>query len=461
MLIGDKLEIIRYTLVTFSKNFENYSAMTRRLLAIGVVTELTQLNKQLEELCLRLESEISVEDAEIAFDDWLTNKEWINGEGIFNILSYHQQENKDIIISHMTDYLPVGAEGFSYMAEQAEAFKTGMHQFCDEESICACDIIYAIDRGIKYTIQLLSEVKRKKTNIPSYLFEDYWYSFVTDYSRSIRTADIYEHWKEEHDDPDFDMLKDKQMQEILVLLKSGFLSHAAVPTRREIQNSSIKLNKEAFDRNTIIPDDVDLECARFSKFAAWKEETILMINYEKLGKYIYKHYKDFSEKEKKRIVHFDMMMDMIHEDMASMDPKYKIYLKNYEGDEMQHLYDTCVTILMACNVHLAAGVGDDFFGRILSDVMYGDMKTELKSKLGGASRMTTLCAILAACKNSSKVFKIEVISDDLATTLATVVDKPSKDSLKRYIENGSANYRARIYVKTEAAIKNYLSNIHG
>ena len=156
-----------------------------------------------------------------------------------------------------------------------------------------------------------------------------------------------------------------------------------------------------------------------------------------------------------------MMMDMIHEDMASMDPKYKIYLKNYEGDEMQHLYDTCVTILMACNVHLAAGVGDDFFGRILSDVMYGDMKTELKSKLGGASRMTTLCAILAACKNSSKVFKIEVISDDLATTLATVVDKPSKDSLKRYIENGSANYRARIYVKTEAAIKNYLSNIHG
>ena len=84
MLIGDKLEIIRYTLVTFSKNFENYSAMTRRLLAIGVVTELTQLNKQLEELCLRLESEISVEDAEIAFDDWLTNKEWINGEGIFN-----------------------------------------------------------------------------------------------------------------------------------------------------------------------------------------------------------------------------------------------------------------------------------------------------------------------------------------------------------------------------------------
>lgn len=79
MLIGEKLELIRYTLVTFSKNFGNYSPMTRRLLALGVVTELFQLNKQLEELCLKLDSEISIEDANIDFDDWLTHTDWING----------------------------------------------------------------------------------------------------------------------------------------------------------------------------------------------------------------------------------------------------------------------------------------------------------------------------------------------------------------------------------------------
>lgn len=461
MLIGDKLELIRYTLVTFSKNFENYSAMTRRLMAIGVVTELFQLNKQLENLCLRLESEISVEDAEIDFDDWLTNNNWINGRGIFDIVSYHPQDNKDTVINHMTDYLPLGKDGYSFTPEQADTFKTCMHQLCDDEKVGARDIIYAINESIEHTIQLLNEVKRKKTNIPPYLFEDYWYSFVSDYVENIPVIDIYEHWKEEHDDPDIDMLKDKQMQEILVLLKSGFLSHAAIPTRREIRNSVITINKDAFDRNTIIPEGVDLECARLSKFVEWKEDTILTINYEKLGRYIYKHHKDLTDKEKRSIAHFDMIMDLIHEDMAKLNSKYKVYLKNFEGDEMQLIFDDCVKILNACNVHLVDGIVDDFFDKILHYVMYGEMKNELKAKLKGASRMTTLCAMLAACKNSGKVFKFTVISDDLATSLSTVVEKPSKESLKRYIDNGSANYKARIYVNTEAAIKEYTNRKNG
>lgn len=162
MLIGEKLELIRYTLVTFSKNFENYSAMTRRLMALGVVTELFQLNKQLEKLCMRLESEISVEDADIDFDNWLTHQEWKNGEGIFSILSYHQQDDKDTIINHMTDCLPVGADGYSFTKEQAESFKTGMHQFCDDERISARDLIYALNENLNKITQCLKEVKRKK-----------------------------------------------------------------------------------------------------------------------------------------------------------------------------------------------------------------------------------------------------------------------------------------------------------
>ena len=427
-------------------------------MAIGVVTELFQLNKQLENLCLRLDSEISVEDAEIDFDDWLTNNGWINGEGIFNIVSYHPQENKDTIINHMTDYLPLGKDGYSFTPEQADTFKTCMHQLCDDEKLNARDIIFAICESVTNTIQLLHEVKRKRTNIPPYLFEDYWYSFIAEYLENSSIPEIYEHWKEEHDDPDLDMLKDKQMQEILVLLKSGFLSHTAVPTRREIQNSVISITKDSFDKNTKIPDDIDMECARLSKFVEWKENTILTLKYEKVGKYIYKHHKELTDRELKSIVHFDIIMDLIHEDIADINTKYKVYLKNFEGDEMQVIYDTCNKILCTCNIHLREGIGDDFFSTILHEVMYGDMKNELKTKLNGASRMTTLCSMLAACKNSSKVFKFDVISEELASSLSTVVEKPSKESLKRYIDNGSANYKARIYVNTEAAIKNYIKN---
>ena len=445
MLIGEKLELIRYTLVTFSKNFENYSPMTRRLLALGVVTELFQLNKQLEELCLKLDSEISIEDA-------------INGEGIFNITSYHPQANKDTIINHMTDYLPLGAEGYSFTTEQADSFKTGMHQFCDEERLNARDIIYTLCENLERTVQCLNEVKKKKTNIPSYLYEDYWFSFMVPYLENNPIGDIYEHWKDVHDDPDLDMLRDKQQQEILLLLKSGFFSHTAIPTRREIRNSIISINKDAFETSAKIPDDIDLECARMSKYVEWKDNTILTLNYEKLGKYIYKHQKELTEKEKKSMAHFDIIMDMIHEDMAALDSKYKIYLKNYEGDELQIIYDECKKILNSCLKHRVEGIDEDFFGKILYEVMNGDMKNELKTKLGGASRMTTLCAMLAACKNSGKVFRFDVICDDLANSLATIVERPSKDSLKRYIDNGSAQPKARIFVNTEAAVKNYIKN---
>jgi hypothetical protein len=426
------------------------------MFVLGVITELFQINKQLEDLCQMLESEISIEDAEIDFDDWLENNDWINGKGIFSIESYHQQEDKDTVINHMTDYLPLGVDGYSFTEGQLNSFKTGMHQFCDDDRMAARDIIYAFGQSIGKTMQLLSEVKRKKTNIPSYLYEDYWYSFIDDYLENNPTIAIYEHWKEEHDDPDIDMLRDKQMQEILVLLKSGFLSHAAEPTQREIKNSIIKINKEAFDRNTNIPEGIDMECARLSKFVEWKDDTILLLKYDKLGRYIYKHHKKLTKKEMKSIAHFDLILDLIHEDIANQDSRYKIYLKNFEGDELKVIYDSCIEILNTCKVHLNASIDEDFFDAILQEVLYGDMKNELKSKLRGASRMTTLCAMLAACKNSAKVFKYDVIVEELAQSMSAIVERPSKESLKRYIDNGSANQKARIYIKTEEAIKNYL-----
>lgn len=461
MLVKEKLDLIRYTLVTFSNNFENYSPMTRRLFAIGVVTELLQLNRRLDMLCIQLDSEISVEDAEIDFDDWLEHNDWMNDRGIFNILSYHPQKDGNDIIDNMNKLLPVNYDGYGFTEDDAGKFLTAMHEFCDDESLQARDIIYIIGECIKKTLSSLREVKRKRTNIQGYLFEDYWYSFIDGYLENSPVSDIYEHWKDEHDDLDMEMLRDKQMQEILVLLKSGFLSHVAQPTRREIDRSKISINKDSFDRSTTIPDGIDMECARLSKFMEWKEEYIFAFNYEKLGRYLYKHHKELTDKEKKSIAHFDQIMDLIHEDMARLDARYKVYLKNYEGDELQSIYEECARILYACREHLLENISDEFFEVVMHDVMFGDMKTELKAKLRGASRMTTLCAMLAACKNSGKVFREGVTSDDLARSLSTAVEKPSRDSLKRYIDNGSANYKARIFIFTEEAIKDYLAQKRG
>ena len=45
-------------------------------------------------------------------------------------------------------------------------------------------------------------------------------------------------------------------------------------------------------------------------------------------------------------------------------------------------------------------------------------------------------------KSTNKVFTLSTTSADLAKALATVVEKPKEDSLKRYIDEGSSDYRS-------------------
>lgn len=456
MQIGGKLELIRYTLVTLSKSFDDFSPITRRLVGIGVLTELAMVNKRLEALSGRMDTEICVEDGEIDFQTWLVDTGWMDVEKMFDIQSFEVQENKNAVLDLVAGYLPVDVNGHSFTKEQETAFRSAMHQFCDNEKLGRKDIIYAIQKGLKEVAQSVERVKMKMSNIPSYQYEDYWYKFLEENTDKNRAKDIYEHWKDEYDDLDKDMLKDKQMQEILVLLKSGFFSQVPQPTDREVGKSRIRITRESFDRSTTIPKNIEIDCARMSRFVEWKEETILVMDCIKLGKYVYKHFRTLTPKQVKSIVHFYTIVELIHEDIANLDARYKKYLRNYEGDEQKSVYQECVKMLNTCLPHVTVGIGEDFFERMLTAVTNSDMKAEVKAKLRGASRPTTLCAMLGACKNSGKVFKPDVIADDLAGSLSTLIDKPNRSSLKRYIDNGTGNPRSKIHTTTEDAIKEYL-----
>ena len=42
-----------------------------------------------------------------------------------------------------------------------------------------------------------------------------------------------------------------------------------------------------------------------------------------------------TDKEKKSIAYFDIFLNLLHQDIAALEPKFKIYLKNNEGDELE------------------------------------------------------------------------------------------------------------------------------
>jgi mannose-1-phosphate guanylyltransferase len=50
--------------------------------------------------------------------------------------------------------------------------------------------------------------------------------------------------------------------------------------------------------------------------------------------------------------------------------------------------------------------------------------------------------MLGMLKSTGKVFTLGTTSVDLAKALATIVEKPKEESLKRYIDEGSSDYRS-------------------
>ena len=79
----------------------------------------------------------------------------------------------------------------------------------------------------------------------------------------------------------------------------------------------------------LLPWDYDMSgdftksCARWRKFFHW-EGTILVINYKKYGKYIQSHYYDFNDTQLQAIFELDMMLHLIHKEMARLEPKPEV-----------------------------------------------------------------------------------------------------------------------------------------
>ena len=136
------------------------------------------------------------------------------------------------------------------------------------------------------------------------------------------------------------------------------------------------------------------------------------------------------------------MLLHIHEDMAQCKPKLKKHLRFYEDDLLESVLNDALKVIENCNSLLKEEVAKDFLTRYLREAFYGVYKIEVQNKLKGQSKYTLLCQMLGMLKSTGKVFTLGTTSVDLAKALATIVEKPKDESLKRYIDEGSSDYRS-------------------
>ena len=457
MLLYQRIEYLLLHLEFLDDNFDELTPITRRMYATGIANELYQLASQLSDIDEQIETTLDFEDA------YLNLSPMDNRRVCFPKLSsenlYREDENNDAEINKLIDIFPLDKEDYSFTSEKAERFKTGLRYLCSDANISSRDLVYALDKNLKAVFSLLASISCKKTNIKEFQWEGFWYTFL------YRDDDLipedafndYEKWKEEHDYQDIQVLKDKRTQEILKLLKSGVFSFDVKPVKRELDNCIIDIPEEALEEGTEIPEDIKTECARFSKYVYYKDD-ILCLNYVKLGKYIYKHYSEISYKQGNRLIYFDYMLLHIHDDMAECNPKLKKHLKFYEDNELEEILDKALEVINSCAGLLKEGIAQDFLTTYLREAFYSENKIEVQAKLKGQSKYTLICNMLGMIKTTKKVFKLDTTSADLAKELSSVIDKPKQESLKRYIDQGAGDPKAKLSKWTSQFIVDKLGN---
>lgn len=429
------------------------SPLTRRLIALGIISEMRIAIEQLENINKKLEIELSVEDADIDFDQWLGDSSSI--QPIFHNLSYIEGDDDNGTVNKIPDLFPVG-KSTTFKDVTSETLKTGIRHLCSEAILNHADIATALKEGFGRIVCLLREINEKMTNIPDELYENYFDDCLArDLDLAYQEAERdYLLWKDEHDWNSLQSLEDKRTQEILRLIKSGVFIHATKPTNRETKECPIKIQEEALEYNTKLPDNIEVECARLGKFVFMKG-SIMWLDHVKLGKYLYKHYKEMTFDEEISIKYFDVMLDFIHRDMAKLNPSLALYLPDYEDNRLQAIYDNAIRIITTCNPYLSEKIPNNFLEIYMECAFYGDIKREVQSILGRKAIYTNICKMLGMLRASLKVFKVGTSSDQLASCLTSLTVKPNKDSMIRKIDEGASDKNSKLRIWTDKFIKDH------
>lgn len=455
MLVSDRLRGLYFMMSSASYGWDFLSSLSKRMVAFGIISEMRVAIEQLEALNQKLEIEISVEDADIDFGLWFDEEPNKEIQPVFNHSSYIEEEEADSTINKIPDLFPLG-KSTTFSENTTDVLKTGLRQLSSEGVLNHADICKALVSGYGTMTCLLREIQEKLTNIPDEQYENYCDDFFArDLDLAFQEAERnYIAWKDEHEWTSQQALEDKRTQEIVKLLMGGIVSHSTMPTNREINECPLIIHEEALEHDTHLPDNINIECARFAKFVIMKN-CIMWLDYAKLGKYLYKHHRDMTFEEQLSLKEFQVTLDFIHRDMASLNVGLKQYLPDYEDNKMQAILDNAINIINTCKPYLNDKAPEDFLESYMNDAFSGEVRQEVQKLLGRKAIYTNICKMLGMLRSSMKVFKVGTSSEQLAACLSPLTDKPNKDSMKRKIDEGASDVKSKIRIWTDAYIKEH------
>ena len=191
----------------------------------------------------------------------------------------------------------------------------------DFKADTALELYVAIEQQVALFMEKLKEVQHLVQAAPPSFYGNFYR-----YQKSLcdrHPVELeYDRWKRDVGGVNFDLLKDKQTLVVEEFLKRKILRFTQTPSEREIKQVDLDKVRPHLPYGYELPDGFEKCCARFRRFILWDGD-ILKMDYDKYGNYLFQYYYDMTAEERRAFIEFDIMLDLIHEDMASLNQSDK------------------------------------------------------------------------------------------------------------------------------------------
>ena len=187
------------------------------------------------------------------------------------------------------------------------------------------DINNLIVERISEMKSLLKEARKKTMNAPKGLFGNFYRKLVDEQDEESVVTE-YEEWIMRTENLSFDSLKEYQTLVLAEFLKKNILRFTTMPSKKALDQVRLDSVQDYLPYEYELPSDFAISCARFRRFVSWDDD-ILQINYNAYGKYLFQYFFKLTEQERNEMIRLDLLLRMIHKNMAQLRPELAVYLK--------------------------------------------------------------------------------------------------------------------------------------
>lgn len=192
----------------------------------------------------------------------------------------------------------------------------------DDEAETSADLYHKIVEYIREMIALLERVKNNMKMWKPELYEQFFFKVKPKY-KDASIEEEYERRKGQQHVLDMNTYIQLQAQYCADYIKSGVFEFANTPSQGEVQAVCRDYLETILPHGFVFPDDFNVNCAKFEKFISIEEGSI-KINYPCYGKFICDNYYNFTEEQRREVYKIDMVLSLIHQDMAEIRENTKV-----------------------------------------------------------------------------------------------------------------------------------------